>query len=179
MTIMADRPLILIIYTSRGGNTEALARAIAEGAAEAGNRNVDVAVKRAGDVERRDIERASAVAFGSPTYYSYMSGELKALFDDALPYRDAFYQKPGVAFATGNGGQLKCIQSIEGILEFLELLLVQRSDIISAGLAVQGRPGAGDMEKAKAAGRKLGDSGVEYACRRGSEGITIGKTPGH
>ncbi len=71
---MADRPRILVIYTSWSGNTEALARAIAEGASEAGNRNVDVELKRAGDAGQEDVESASALAFGSPTYYSYMSG---------------------------------------------------------------------------------------------------------
>lgn len=175
MTIMADRPIMLVIYTSRSGNTEAVAMAIAEGASGAGNGNVDVTVKRAKDVERRDIEGASALAFGSPTYYSYMSGEMKTLFDNALPYKDAFYKKPAMAFATGDGGQLKCIQSIEGILEFFEVTFVQRSDILSAGLGIQGSPDEGALRQAKAAGRKLGDSGVGYACSLARKNIITGK----
>lgn len=174
LRIMADRPRILIIYTSWSGNTEALARAIAEGASEAGNKNVEVEIKRARDVGRQDIENASALAFGSPTYYSYMSGELKTLFDNALPYKDAFYSKPVVAFATGNGGQLKCIQSIEAILELFEAMFIQKSDILSAGLAVQGKPDERALRDAKAIGKKLGDAGVGYACRRGSKNIIVG-----
>lgn len=173
---MADRPNILIIFTSWSGNTEALAEAIAEGAKGAGNGNVDVSVKRASNVARSDIERASALAFGSPTYYSYMSGEMKSLFDNALPYRDTFYKKPAIAFATGQGGQLKCIQSIEGILELFDVGFVQRSDILSAGLAVQGRPDEGAIRQAKAIGRKLGDAGVAYACSLGRKNIIAGKT---
>ncbi len=172
---MADRPKIFVIYTSWSGNTEALARAIADGAAGAGNGNVEVGMKRAREVAQADIEGASALAFGSPTYYSYMSGELKTLFDNALRYRDAFYGKPAVAFATGNGGQLKCIQSIEGILEYFEAMLIQRSDILSAGLAVQGTPDEAALGKAKAVGRKLGDAGVDYQCRLGSRDIIVGK----
>ncbi len=167
---------ILVVFTSWSGNTEALARAIADGAGEAGNRNVEVEIKRARDVVREDVEGASALAFGSPTYYSYMSGELKTLFDYALPYRDAFFHKPAIAFATGNGGQLECIQSIEGILEYFEALLVQKSDILSAGLAVQGKPDEGALKQAKAAGRKLGDAGVEYACNLGRKNIAVGRT---
>ncbi len=174
---MADRPRILVIYTSWSGNTEALARAIAEGASEAGNRNVDVALKRARDAAREDVEGASALAFGSPTYYSYMSGELKTLFDGALRYKDAFYHKPAIAFATGNGGQLKCIQSIEGILELFEVSFLERSDILSAGLAVQGTPDDEALGQAKDAGRKLGEAGVEYACGLGRKNIIMGRPP--
>jgi NAD(P)H dehydrogenase (quinone) len=173
---MADVKIV-IIYTSWSGNTEALARAIAEGASKAGNRNVDVEVKLARDAGRADIEGASALAFGSPTYYSYMSGELTTFFDNALPYRDAFYGKPAIAFATGNGGQLKCIQSIESILEFFEVVFIQRSDILTAGLAVQGRPDEGALRQAKAAGRKLGDAGVGYLCSLRSKNIIAGKAP--
>jgi len=168
---------ILVIYTSWGGNTEALARAIADGASEAGNKNVDVEIKRARDVGQAEIEGASALAFGSPTYYSYMSGEMKTLFDNALRYKDAFYGKPVIAFATGNGGQLKCIQSIEAILEFFEAAFVQKSDILSAGLAVQGRPDEGALRQAKAVGRKLGDAGVGYQCSLGRKNIIMGRAP--
>ncbi len=89
---MVDKPRILVIYTSMSGHTEALARAIADGAR--GAQNVKVEVKRARDVGVDDFARASAIAFGSPTYYSYMSGELKTLFDNALPYKERFEGKP-------------------------------------------------------------------------------------
>ncbi len=175
LTIMADRPGILVIYTSLSGNTESLARAIAEGAAEAGNKNVDVAIKKARDVERADIDNASALAFGSPTYFSYMSGEMKMLFDRALPFRSAFEGKPAIAFATGEGGQLKCIESIEGILEFFGVKFTEKSDILSAGLAIQGKPDESALRQAKAVGRKLGDAGVDYLCNKRSENIIVGQ----
>ncbi len=173
LTIMVDRPGILVIYTSLSGNTEALARAIVEGASQAGNSNVDVAIKRARDVEKTDIENASALAFGSPTYFSYMSGEMKMLFDRALPYRSAFEHKPAFAFATGEGGQLKCIESIENILGSFGVNLIEKTDILSAGLAIQGKPEEGAIKQARAAGRKLGDSGVQYVCDRESKNIIM------
>jgi len=83
-----------------------VAGAMAEGSKGAGNGNVDVVLKRAGETRRDDIESASSIAFGSPTYYSYMSGELKSFFDGALAFKNAFEGKPVVAFATGEGGQL-------------------------------------------------------------------------
>lgn len=169
---MADRPRILVIYTSYGGNTEEVAKAIAEGAREAGNRNVEVAMKRASETGKEDIENASALAFGSPTYYSYMSGEMKTLFDNALPYKSAFEGKPALAFATGDGGQIKCIQSIESILEFFSVKFVQKSDILSAGIAIQGRPDEKALSQAHAIGKKLGESGVQFTCDQGRKSIT-------
>lgn len=172
---MPDRPRILVVFTSWSGNTEALARAIADGASGAGNGNVEVQIKRARDVGRADVEEAAAMAFGSPTYYGYMSGELKALFDSALPFKDAFFEKPAIAFATGNGGQLECIRSIEGILDYFGAMFVQRSDILSAGLAVQGRPDEEALRQARAAGRKLGDAGVDYICALRGRNIIVGR----
>lgn len=177
LIIMADKPGILIIYSSFGGNTEELARAIAEGAREAGNRNVEVTLKRARDAKREDIEHADALAFGTPTYYSYMSGEMKTLFDNALPYRTAFEGKPAIAFATGKGGQVTAVQSIENIIGHFGVSFVQRSDIRSAGLAVQGKPDQAALAEAKVLGRKLGDAGVNYRCGLGKRAIEVGPKP--
>jgi NAD(P)H dehydrogenase (quinone) len=174
---MVDKPRILVIYSSMSGHTEALARAIADGAR--GGQNVEVELKRARDVGRDDIARASALAFGSPTYYSYMSGELKTLFDNALPWKDRFDGKPAVAFGTGEGGQLKCIESIENILQLFGVKLVQKSDILSAGLAVQGMPDEGALKMAKQVGKKLSEAGIGYVCEKAKreQGIVMGEHP--
>jgi Uncharacterized flavoproteins len=175
--IMVDKPRILVVYTSMSGHTEALARAIADGAMV--GRNVEVKVMRASDVIASDIARACAFAFGSPTYYSYMSGELKTLFDNALSYKENFDGKPAIAFGTGEGGQLKAIESIENILSYFGVQFVQKSDILSAGLAVQGMPDEGALKMAKQAGKKLGEAGVHYVCEKAKreQGIVTGEHP--
>jgi NAD(P)H dehydrogenase (quinone) len=174
---MVEKPRILVIYTSVSGHTEMLARAIADGAR--GAQNVEVEVRRARDIVPDDVARASALAFGSPTYYSYMSGELKTLFDNALPYKDRFDGKPAVAFGTGEGGQLKCIESIESILQFFGVSFVQKSDIFSAGLAVQGMPDEGALKMAKTVGKKLSEAGISYVCEKAKQeqGIVMGEHP--
>jgi NAD(P)H dehydrogenase (quinone) len=172
---MVDKPRILVIYTSMSGHTETLARAIADGAR--GGQNIEVELKRAKDVTPDDIGRASAIAFGSPTYFSYMSGELKSLFDGALPHKDRFEGKPAIAFGTGAGGQLKAIESIENILSYFGVQFVQKSDILSAGLAVQGTPDEGALKLAKQVGKKLSDAGIHYVCEKAKEekGLVIGE----
>jgi NAD(P)H dehydrogenase (quinone) len=175
---MVDKPRILIIYTSMSGHTEALARAIGDGAR--GGQNVEVEVRQARNTGPDDVGRAAAIAFGSPTYYSYMSGELKTLFDNALPWKDRFEGKPVIAFGTGAGGQLKCIESIENILQLFGVRFVQKSDIISAGLAVQGMPDEGALRMAKTVGKKLSEAGIGYVCEKAKreQGIVIGEHPG-
>jgi NAD(P)H dehydrogenase (quinone) len=175
---IVDKPRILVIYSSMSGHTEALARAIADGAR--GGQNVEVELNRARDVGPDDVARASALAFGSPTYYSYMSDELKTLFDNAPPYKERFDGKPAVAFGAGEGGELKCIESIENILQFFGVKFVQKSDIPSVGLAVQGMPDESALKMAKQVGKKLSEVGIERVCEKAKreQGIVMGEHPG-
>lgn len=175
MIFMVDKPRILVIYTSMSGHTESLARAIADGAR--GGQNIEVELKRARDVTPDDIGRASAIAFGSPSYFSYMSGELKSLFDGALPFKDRFEGKPAIAFGTGEGGQIKAVESIENILSYFGVEFVQRSDILSAGLATQGAPDERALKMAKQVGKKLGEAGARHLCDQAKreQGVVYGE----
>jgi NAD(P)H dehydrogenase (quinone) len=170
-------PRILVIYTSMSGHTEALARAIADGART--GQNVEIEMKRARDVTPDDIGRASAIAFGSPSYFSYMSGELKSLFDGALPFKDRLEGKPAIAFGTGEGGQIKAIESIENILSYFGVQFVQRSDILSAGLATQGAPDEHALKMAKQVGKKLSEAGIHHVCEQAKreQGVSYGEHP--
>ncbi|HEY3273076.1 MAG TPA: NAD(P)H-dependent oxidoreductase [Methanocella sp.] len=175
---MVDKPRILVIYTSMSGHTEALARAIADGAR--GGQNIEVELKRARDVTPDDIGGASAIAFGSPSYFSYMSGELKSLFDNALPFKGKLEGKPAIAFGTGEGGQIKAVESIENILTYFGVQFVQKSDILSAGLATQGAPDDHALKMANQVGKKLSDAGIGYVCEKAKreQGIVIGEHTG-
>jgi NAD(P)H dehydrogenase (quinone) len=103
---------ILILYHSQQyGNTEQMARAVAEGAKAAG---ADVTLHNAND-ERFDIEayRAfDAAAFGSPDYYSYIAGTLKVFLDDwyiAKGKNPAGLEDKPIAlfYSHGGGGAVK------------------------------------------------------------------------
>jgi multimeric flavodoxin WrbA len=62
---------VLVLYYSRGGRTDKLAKAIAEGAEAEGAETVMKRVDYATGVELIDCD---AVALGSPNYFSYMAG---------------------------------------------------------------------------------------------------------
>lgn len=78
----ADPPgiKILVAYHSVTGNTEKLARGVAEGAKRLPG--TTVVMKRVGQVTADDLFSADAVIVGSPVYWSNMAGEVKTFFDN-------------------------------------------------------------------------------------------------
>jgi len=139
----AQMPTVLVVYYSGTGNTRAMAEAVAAGAREA---RAEAVLKSAGEASVDDLVAADAVAFGSPTYFGYMAGVLKALFDEAWPSRERMVNKPFAAFASGGGGQGKAVRSIEEVGASCRLRKV------SPSVAVTGAP----TEDQKQACRKLG-----------------------
>jgi NAD(P)H dehydrogenase (quinone) len=78
----------LVVYYSGTGNTRAMAQAVAEGAKTVAD--VEVILKEAEQASVNDLVDADAIAFGSPTYFSYMAGVLKTLFDKAWLSRSEY-----------------------------------------------------------------------------------------
>ena len=63
---------VLIIYDSRTGNTEQMAKAAAEGA----KRGAEVDTKKATEAILDDLEAADAIILGFPTHFGTMSENL-------------------------------------------------------------------------------------------------------
>lgn len=140
-------PKLLVVFYTRGGNTEAMARAIAEGAEEV--EGVDVEVKRADYATVYDFATSDAFAFGSPNYFSYMAGILKDFFDRALSVRDKVAGKPAVAFTSGGGASNAALLSIERMIESLKLRKATN------GFACKGAPGDEEKEACRRLGTAL------------------------
>ncbi len=121
-------PKILIVYHSRTGNTEAMAKYIAEGAESEGG--VQVECKRVQDTKVEELLEADAIVLGSPTYYGTMSAEIKKLLDESVKYHGKLEGKVGGAFsssgAMGGGNETT-------VLDMIKSLLVH-------GMIVQGYP---------------------------------------
>jgi NAD(P)H dehydrogenase (quinone) len=138
---------VLVVYHSGTGNTKAMAQAVAEGAKEVPG--AGVALKEADQVSFADLVSADALAFGSPTYFSYMAGVVKAIFDEAYPSRSQIRGKPFVAFASGGGGEVKAVQSIESVATSCGLRKV------CDGLAVGGMPTDNERQDCRKLGATL------------------------
>lgn len=138
---------VLIIYDTRTGNTEKLAQAIAEGARKVPG--IVVELKKAREAVPEEVAAANAYAFGSPSHFSIMSGEILTLFTNLYPHRHKLAGKPACVFTTGSGGQVTALENIERILG------VFNPRFVKPGLAIEGAPKETDVKQAEKLGKKL------------------------
>jgi NAD(P)H dehydrogenase (quinone) len=143
---------ILVIYHSRTGNTEKLAEAIAKGARKVSG--VEAVLKKVTDVTVNDVANADGYAFGSPSHFSIMSGEMLTMFTNIYPSRHQLAGKPACVFTTGAGGQVTALENIEKILGAFN------PKWIKPGIAVEGSPKPKDLDQAEKLGEKLAKAAV-------------------
>ncbi len=103
---------VLVLYHSQEhGNTEAMAKAVAEGAREAGA-DVTLANTNEQRFDPEEYRHVDAVAFGTPDYFSYIAGSLKVFVDDwhiaCQRDRQGLEGKPyGLFYSHGGGGSVR------------------------------------------------------------------------
>jgi len=145
---------LLVLFYSRGGRTEALANAVAEGAREV--EETSATVKRVDYATVNDFISCHAVAFGSPNYFSYMAGLMKDFFDKALSIREKVTGKPAAAFTSGGGSSDSALSSLERMISSFRL------EKVAEGVVSQGQPTKEDL----AACRKIGEALAKAAVKR-------------
>jgi len=117
----------LILYYSKSGNTEEMAKAIEEGARSEGVKAVRKKVRSA---TLHDLLTADGIIVGSPTYYGTMAAEMKTFIDKSVKYHGKLEGKVGAAFSScgGLGGGVETT-----VLDLTKALLIH-------GMVVQGDP---------------------------------------
>jgi len=120
-------PSVLIIYYTRTGNTEKMARHVEQGVKAAGG---DAVVKSVSDATIDDLEAADGIIIGSPTYYGLPAAEIIQLINDSVKKHGRLEGKAGGAFSSSAniGGGNETV-----ILAILQAMLVH-------GMVVQGIP---------------------------------------
>lgn len=151
---MAYNKKILVVYASRTGSTEKLAKTIADGIRKV--EGVSVELKRARDVKPDDAVSAAGYAFGSHSAFEYMGGELKMLLEELYHVRDKLSGKPVLLFTTGQGGQVAALESMDKVVG------VFNPRWVKPGVAVEGMPGEADKVKALEMGVKLAEAVKKY-----------------
>lgn len=146
-------PKVLILYYSRTGNTEKMARLIEEGIRNAG---VEVVVKRVEDTKPEELLEYDGIIAGSPTYYGSMAWELKRLLDESVKFHGKLDGKAGAAFSSaaniGGGNETT-------ILDIVNAFLIH-------GMVVQGDPQGDHYGRVSI---NAPDARVESQCRRMGE----------
>jgi NAD(P)H dehydrogenase (quinone) len=92
---------ILVTYFSVTGNTQAMAKAVAEGVRSV--EGVECVVKPVLEVSNDDMVAADGIIVGSPTYFGQMAAEVKELFDITEQVYGKLEGKVGAAFTTSGG----------------------------------------------------------------------------
>jgi NAD(P)H dehydrogenase (quinone) len=106
---------ILIVYDSITGNTEKVAKLIAQGVREAGSK---VQVKRLENVEVHELTEADAIILGSPTHYGSMSAKMKQFIYETDKIHGKLAGKLGAAFTSscGDGDDTTLTSMIQAML---------------------------------------------------------------
>jgi len=116
-----------IIYYSRTGNTEKMARAVYEGVKSEG---VEVELKKVEETRPEDLLKWDGIIVGSPCYYGLPAAPVKDLFDRSVKYHGNLDGKVGGAFCSsaqvGGGNETT-------ILAILQMMLIH-------GMVVKGTP---------------------------------------
>ena len=87
---------ILVLYYSRTGNTEKMAKAVAEGAQIGENVGVELSYH----VEPQELNAYDAILIGAPTYHHDMPVDFKKLFEEAAQQQISLKGKIGAAFGS-------------------------------------------------------------------------------
>jgi len=114
---------VLIIYDSRGGTTEKVAKIVAEGAKRVSGTKVEL--KRADSLVKEEAAEADGYAFGSPSHFSIMSGKMLTALTDLHSVRLKMAGKPMAVFTTGTGGQVSTLENIERIIGIFNPMFVK------------------------------------------------------
>ncbi len=119
---------VLIVYHSQSGNTEEMAKAVADAAKAAG---ATVTLKNAAQADANDLLACDIVAIGTPNYFGYMAGMVKDFFDRVwATVREKLANKPYVTFGSKGGGGAQAIETVERILDGFKM--VKAADTVLA-----------------------------------------------
>jgi NAD(P)H dehydrogenase (quinone) len=163
-------PTVLVLYDSRGGLTEQLAQAIAEGVR--GVAGAELSLRRVDDASPDELATIDALIVGSPNW-SGITGKLKSWFDQSgdLWETGELAGKVGAAFTAGwspSGGLEATLLQILHLLLAHGMLIVGLpwSDRMRVSGSYYGATAVGEVtDDDRAQARELGRRVAELAVR--------------
>ncbi len=146
---------ILVVFDSKGGNTEKMASAVAKGVEAAGG---EAALGRAENLQTKDLLDADGIVMGSPTYFGQMSGRLKHLIDDSIQAHTKLAGKVGAAFTSSGGTATGAETTLLSILQAMlvhGMIIQGNSEDQHYGVAAQGKPNSNDLKACEELGARV------------------------
>ncbi len=151
-------PKVLIIYDSNTGNTEKLAKAVAEGVKLVCD--VSVELKRTEEVDLNEVAKADGYAIGSPSHFGIMSGKILSLLTKLYSLRNKMAGKPMAVFTTGTGAQVIALENIDRILGVFNPMFIKPGIVIET-VPERANPWELDEKQAMNLGRKLAEATIK------------------
>jgi NAD(P)H dehydrogenase (quinone) len=145
--------MILVAYDSITGNTEEMAKAVANGAIEAG---IQATVKKIDRTTFDDLQEAKGIIFGTPTHFGGMTSRMMAFIEKSNDIWGKLDKKIGAAF-TSSG-------SISGghetaLLSLIQAMLIHGMLVASPrgkyGVVSIGKPDKATLKKCVTLGRRV------------------------
>jgi len=144
-------PKAIVIYETRTGNTQIIAKAIQGAMKEAG---VEVLSKRIAETTADDLADVDAVVLGAPTYNHDLFSPMKT-FLFKMEKQD-LKGKIGAAFGSyGWSGE-----SVQMMSDTMKHIFGMK--VMEPGLKLVGRPSGSSLEQGKEFGRKIAERIEEY-----------------
>lgn len=149
---------VLVVYYSRTGHTEQMARGVAEGIKRVPR--VTAITRKISEVTREELQAADGIVLGCPTYFANLPGEMKTALDDwNWKWKVDFTDKVGGAFATA-GGQ---VGGQEHVVVSLLLFMLHNRMIVAGPLYRNEQTGSVWAESGAAAITGPLDAGIGAA----------------
>ncbi len=108
---------VLIVYYSKTGNTEEMAKAVEKGVHSQG---VEVVCKRVQEAHVDELPAYDGIIIGSPTYFGNMAAEIKKFIDESIKYYKKLKGKVGGAFSScgilGGGGETTNLAILKALM---------------------------------------------------------------
>ena len=139
---------VLVLYYSRTGNTEKMAKAVAEGVKTVNNIQVELAYF----AEPEDLNGFDAILVGTPTYHHDVPIDIKMLFEDAAARNVTLKGKPGATFGSyGWSGEAPNF-----VVEIMKNKFAM--DVAEKPLLAMYVPDAKTLDQCRALGSRLAES---------------------
>ena len=142
-------PKMLVLYYSRTGNTEKMAKALVEGAQGVPRMEVQLSIDF--EVTSEDLATADAVVVGMPTYHHDMTQSTKKVFEDAAVKGVDLKGKVGAVFGSyGWSGEAPRL-----ILEIMTNRF--EMDVVPQPLLIKYTPDDAGLTKCRELGRQIAE----------------------
>jgi NAD(P)H dehydrogenase (quinone) len=143
---------VLILYYSGSGNTQRMAKAIAEAMRTSA---MNITVETVGKFDTSLLPNYDGIVLGSPTYFSNMAWQVKKMIDESIVHYGSGKLKGKVAGIFTSAGTMK---DGRDCLKMLEIALGHHHGmkLVEGILRVDGESGKEVEKKCQEYGKKLG-----------------------